>query len=82
MTAHGAAVREYSGNPTLGELMVMKLSRLPTLSHGQRAMLDFAHKLTVTPAEILESDRQALRDVGFQRAWHLGYCQYCRFSTT
>jgi uncharacterized peroxidase-related enzyme len=28
-------------------------------------MLDFAHKMTVTPAEIVDEDRAALRDAGF-----------------
>jgi len=64
LTAHGAAVRQLSGDPELGELMVMNY-RVADLSPRQRAMLDFAVKLTERPAEILESDRQALRDAGF-----------------
>ncbi|WP_010322008.1 peroxidase-related enzyme [Marinobacterium stanieri] len=64
LTAHGAAVREYSGDPALGELMVMNY-RVAELEPRQRAMLDFAHKLTVSPAEITEDDRQVLRDTGF-----------------
>lgn len=64
LTAHGASVRELSGDPVLGELMVMNY-RVAELSDRQRAMLDFSVKLTERPAEILESDRQALRDVGF-----------------
>ena len=64
MTAHGAAVREYSGDPALGELMVMNY-RVAELDQRQRAMLEFAWKLTTTPAEITEDDRQALRDAGF-----------------
>lgn len=64
LTAHGAAVREYSGDPALGELMVMNY-RVAELEPRQRAMLDFAHKLTVSPAEITEDDRQVLRDAGF-----------------
>ena len=64
LTAHGAAVRQYSGDPKLGELMVMNY-RVADLSEKQRAMLDFAVKLTEKPAEIVEGDRQALRDVGF-----------------
>ncbi|MBG6163111.1 putative peroxidase-related enzyme [Labrenzia sp. EL_208] len=64
LTAHGAAVRELSGDPVLGELMVMNY-RVAELNARQRAMLDFAVKLTERPAEILESDRQALRDAGF-----------------
>ena len=62
--AHGAAVREYSGDPTLGELMVMNY-RAAELSERQRAMLDFAVKLTESPQAMIEADRQALRDVGF-----------------
>lgn len=65
--AHGAAVREYSGDPALGELMVMNY-RVADLSERQRAMLDFAVKLTETADRILEADRQALRDVGFTDA--------------
>ena len=64
LTAHGAAVRQLSGDPELGELMVMNY-RVADLSPRQRAMLDFAVKLTERPAEILEADRQALRDAGF-----------------
>lgn len=64
LSAHGAAVREYAQDPTLGELMVMNY-RVAELPPRQRAMLDFVHKLTVRPAEIGEHDRQALREVGF-----------------
>ena len=35
------------------------------LTPRQRAMLDFAHKLTETPAAIVDEDRAALRDAGF-----------------
>lgn len=64
LTAHGAAVRQLSGDPELGELMVMNY-RVADLSPRHRAMLDFAVKLTERPHEILEADRQALRDAGF-----------------
>ena len=64
LTAHGAAVRQLSGDPELGELMVMNY-RVAELSPRHRAMLDFSVKLTERPAEILEGDRQALRDAGF-----------------
>ncbi len=62
--AHGAAVREYSGEPKLGELMVMNY-RVADLSERHRAMLDFAVKLTESPHDMNEADRQALRDAGF-----------------
>ena len=64
LTAHGAAVRELSGDPVLGELMVMNY-RVADLSERQRAMLDFAVKVTKASSEIAEEDRQALRDAGF-----------------
>jgi uncharacterized peroxidase-related enzyme len=64
LTAHGAAVRQLSGDPVLGELMVMNF-RAAELSPRQRAMLEFAVKLTEEPAKIVEEDRQALRDAGF-----------------
>jgi uncharacterized peroxidase-related enzyme len=62
--AHGQAVRELSGDPALGELLVMNY-RAAVLPAPQRAMLDFAHKMTVSPDAIVEADRQALRDAGF-----------------
>ncbi len=64
LTAHGAAVRQYSDDPVLGELMVMNY-RAAELSPRHRAMLDFAAKITTASHTIEESDRDALRDVGF-----------------
>lgn len=64
LTAHGAAVRQLSGDPALGELMVMNY-RAGDLDDRQTQMLDFAVKLTEQPDKIVEQDRQALRDVGF-----------------
>jgi len=64
LTAHGAAVRQLSGNPELGEQMVMNY-RVADLEPRQRAMLDFAVLVTEDPARIVEADRQALRDAGF-----------------
>ncbi|MBM3555502.1 MAG: peroxidase-related enzyme [Alphaproteobacteria bacterium] len=64
LTAHGAAVRQISGDPKLGELMVMNY-RVAELSPRQRAMLDFAVKMTEKPAEMGEADRAGLRQAGF-----------------
>jgi uncharacterized peroxidase-related enzyme len=61
--AHGQAVRELSGDPALGELLVMNY-RAAKLPRRQRAMLDFAHKLTVASDEIVEADRARLRKAG------------------
>ncbi len=62
--AHGAAVRQLSGNPMLGEAMVMNW-RMADLDKRQTAMLTFAEKVTKVSSETSEADRQALRDVGF-----------------
>ena len=64
LTAHGAAVRELSGDPKLGEQMVMNY-RVADLTEKQKAMLDFAVLLTEAPATIVEEDRQMLRDAGW-----------------
>ncbi|SHE35457.1 uncharacterized peroxidase-related enzyme [Ruegeria intermedia] len=64
LVAHGAAVRQLSGDPKLGEMLVMNY-RVAPLGDRQRAMLDFAAKMTIASAEIEEPDRQRLRDVGF-----------------
>ena len=67
LTAHGASVRQLSGDPILGELMVMNY-RVAELPPKQRAMLDFAAKMTEAPDKMGEPDRQALRDAGFTDA--------------
>ncbi|MDP3523906.1 MAG: peroxidase-related enzyme [Hoeflea sp.] len=64
LTAHGAAVRQLSGDPALGEQMVMN-HRAAALEPAQRAMIDFAVLVTEDPARIVEADRQRLRDCGF-----------------
>jgi uncharacterized peroxidase-related enzyme len=62
--AHGAAVRALSGDPALGEAMVMNY-RAANLDARQREMLDFAAKVTQQSANIEEDDRVRLRTVGF-----------------
>ena len=64
LTAHGASVRQYSGNPLLGEHLVMNY-RVARLNKRQRAMLDFAVKLTASPWSVEENDRERLRRAGF-----------------
>jgi uncharacterized peroxidase-related enzyme len=64
LTAHGAAVRQYSGQPMLGEHMVMNY-RAARLVKRQRAMLDFAVKLTAEPWAVEDADRDGLRRAGF-----------------
>lgn len=64
LAAHGAAVRQLSGDPILGEQLVMNY-RTAELEPKIRAALDFAYALTTRPAEIDEPDRQQLRDAGW-----------------
>lgn len=73
LTAHGAAVRQLSGDPVLGELMAMNY-RAAELSPRHRAMLDFAVKLTEAPHLIGEADREGLRAAGFgeRDIWDIG----------
>ena len=63
LAAHGAAVRQYSHDPLLGEHMVMNY-RAARLNKRQRAMLDFAIKLTAQPWSVEETDRERLRRAG------------------
>ena len=64
LVAHGQAVRELSNDPQLGEMMVMNY-KVAQVSKRQRAMLDYAWRLTKAPFEIDDSDRDALRQAGF-----------------
>src|SRR5690606_7826186 len=63
LVAHGQAVRALSDDPQLGEMLVMNY-RVAPLDARQRAMLDFAWKLTKTPERVIEADRDVLREVG------------------
>ena len=73
LVAHGASVRQLSGDPVLGELMVMNY-RAARLSRRERAMLDFAVKLTAEPSLVEEEDRDLLRRAGFddRDIWDIG----------
>jgi len=64
LTAHGQAVREMSGDPSLGETLVMNW-RVAQVTPKQRAMLEFAHQLTVEPAATGAAARRALKRAGF-----------------
>jgi uncharacterized peroxidase-related enzyme len=64
LVAHGAAVRQLSGDPELGELLVANY-RAARLSPRHKGMLDFAWKLTTSPHAIEDADREALRSHGF-----------------
>lgn len=62
--AHGAALKQMSDVPHLTEQLQLN-HKVAHVSERERAMLDFAIKLTDTPNGIEESDRAALRQAGF-----------------
>ena len=64
LAAHGAAVRQLSGDPVLGEMLVQNY-RAADLEPRHRAMLDFAVKLTNASWAVGEEEREALRRAGF-----------------
>lgn len=78
LVTHGQAIRELSGDPELGEMIVMNY-RVADLEPRHRAMLDFAWTLTLTPHDIGEPDRQRLRDVGFSDADIFDICDVAAF---
>ena len=64
ITAHSQAVREFSDDPVLGDILVTNY-REANLSDRHRAMLDYAWKMTASPGETGDADRQKLFDQGF-----------------
>ena len=64
LTAHGAAVRQRAKDPEMGELIAQNY-RAADLPPRQKAMLDFAVRLTEAPDKIDEEDRAGLRRAGF-----------------
>lgn len=64
LVAHGAALRQLSGDPAWADTMAANW-RVAELDARQSAMLAFAAKLTETPDRMIEEDRDALRRAGF-----------------
>lgn len=64
MTAHGEALRTESNDDPLVEGIKHDYAKL-NLSSAERAMLDYAVKLTVAPSTANEDDIKALRSHGF-----------------
>jgi uncharacterized peroxidase-related enzyme len=78
LVAHGHAVRQLSGDPELGEMLVMNY-KVAELNQRHRTMLDFVWKLTLTPHDISEDDRQELRDAGFSNQDIFDICDVAGF---
>ena len=64
IVAHGSAVRELSNDPQLGERIAANF-RSAELPKKQEELLNFTKKLTKDPSEIVENDRNKLRNVGY-----------------
>ncbi|WP_349369753.1 peroxidase-related enzyme [Salinarimonas sp.] len=64
VVAHGAAVRQMSGDPVLGDTLSVNW-RAARLAPRHRAMLAFAEKVALASWTIEEPDREALREAGF-----------------
>lgn len=78
LVAHGQAVRELSGDPELGEMLVMNY-RVAELEPRHRAMLDFAWKMTESPQMTTSTDRRMLLDAGFSEAAYWDICETVAF---
>ena len=64
LVAHGATLRQLTGDPALAEALAANYRHAP-LDERQMAMLDFATKVTRASYDIVEADRRILRDAGF-----------------
>ncbi len=78
LVAHGAAVRELSGDAELGEMMAFNY-RVARLDARQRVMLDLAWKLTTTPENVGDDDRAALAAAGFSEDDVFDICETVGF---
>ena len=66
LVTHGAAVRQLSGDPELGEMLALNY-RVADLDPRQRAMMDFVWKLTTTPHLVEDADRDVLSQQGLSQ---------------
>ena len=64
LAAHGFAIRALTKDPVLGDRITLDYTRAG-LPARQRAMLDYAVKITVDPAACDETDIESLRTHGF-----------------
>jgi uncharacterized peroxidase-related enzyme len=64
VVSHSAAVRAETGDPTLADFLATNYRHAP-LDPRDRAMLDYAHKVTVASDEVEDEDLEELRRHGF-----------------
>ena len=73
VVAHGAILRIRAKDPHLADQVAVDY-RKADITPRQRAMVDFAVKLAVRPAEVTHADHEALRAAGFddEEIWDIG----------
>ena len=73
VVAHGAVLRIREKNPLLADQLATNY-RKADISRRQRAMLDYAVKVSLKPYEISESDLKFLEKQGFSEddVWNIG----------
>jgi uncharacterized peroxidase-related enzyme len=73
VVAHGAILRVYEKKPLLADQLAVNY-RKADITPRQRAMLDFAMKVSSDAATIAEADFEALRAHGFddEDIWDIG----------
>ena len=71
--AHGAILRIYAKNPQIADQVAIH-HRKADLTPRQKAMLDFACKLSRTPEAMTDADHEILRSHGFSAPdiWDIG----------
>jgi len=74
MTHHGAGLRRLKQPGALIDQLKTDY-RQAELSAADRAMLDYAAKLTLTPSTVAREDILRLQEVGFSEAAILDICQ-------
>lgn len=73
VVAHGAILRIRAKNPLIADQVAVNY-RKADITPRQRAMLDFALKVALRSAEIVDADFAALREQGFSDSdiWDIG----------
>jgi uncharacterized peroxidase-related enzyme len=71
--AHGAILRIYAKNPQIADQVAIQ-HRKADLTPRQKALLDFACKLSRTPEAMTDADHEILRGHGFnaEDIWDIG----------
>jgi uncharacterized peroxidase-related enzyme len=65
IVSHGAALRKLTGDPVLADQLATNWRYAEALDEKERAMLEFAIKLTEASTDCTDDDVQALRDAGW-----------------